>query len=402
MINIATILKHNVIGKLFNHAIVFLVNIFIVRLLGASVSGFYFNELYLLNFFVFIFSAGLDYAAIAWLSREPALLPVIHRLLLKTFLFFVLAVLLYVLVIMPVFNNTFNQPAIAIVLFSSGNLLLIFFQGILSSLKKFNLQNVILSTTNIIFLLYLLFFINNNTPGILHHVATVYALVLFIQGLIMFAVSYKKDTGTNYSINPIPFFRYGIFIMFSSIVYFAFLRIDNFFVEKYSTPVVLGNYVQCGKIGQYFLYFSSIISSTLLPFISAETAGASYSEWKKLMRPYIMLICFGAVIIALTGKTIFPLLFGNEFNEMYVFMIILLPGFVCLGILTLVNAIYIGKGKINKIFKGDLLGLLIVSSLDGLLVPYYGAIAAATISSVAYCLVFIYLWWGFKKQFPLP
>ncbi len=218
----------------------------------------------------------------------------------------------------------------------------------------------------------------------------------------MFAVSYKKDTGTNYSINPIPFFRYGIFIMFSSIVYFAFLRIDNFFVEKYSTPVVLGNYVQCGKIGQYFLYFSSIISSTLLPFISAETAGASYSEWKKLMRPYIMLICFGAVIIALTGKTIFPLLFGNEFNEMYVFMIILLPGFVCLGILTLVNAIYIGKGKINKIFKGDLLGLLIVSSLDGLLVPYYGAIAAATISSVAYCLVFIYLWWGFKKQFPLP
>ena len=41
MINITTILKHNVIGKLLNHLIVFFINVHIVRLLGASESGFY-------------------------------------------------------------------------------------------------------------------------------------------------------------------------------------------------------------------------------------------------------------------------------------------------------------------------------------------------------------------------
>ena len=88
MINIANILKQNIFGKLLNHGIVFIINIIIVRLLGANISGSYFNELYIVNFIVFIFSAGLDYAAIAWLSREPRLLPVIHRFLLKVVLFF--------------------------------------------------------------------------------------------------------------------------------------------------------------------------------------------------------------------------------------------------------------------------------------------------------------------------
>ena len=80
-------------------------------------------------------------------------------------------------------------------------------------------------------------------------------------------------------------------------------------------------------------------------------------------------------------------------------MLILLPGYVCLAILTLMNAIYIGKGNIKKIFKGDLMGLIIVFSFDSFLVPEYGAKAAAVISSVAYCMVFLYLWHGLKNQF---
>jgi O-antigen/teichoic acid export membrane protein len=190
--------------------------------------------------------------------------------------------------------------------------------------------------------------------------------------------------------------------MISSLVYFAFLRVDNFFVEKYENSITLGNYVQCGKIGQYFLYFSSIISSTLLPFISTETVGASYTEWKKMMKPYILLICLVATGIAVTGKYIFPLIFGNDFNEMYYLMLILLPGFVCLGMLTLLNVVYIGKGNIGKIFLGDLTGLILVIGFDSWLVPRYGAFAAAIVSSVAYCMLFLYLLSSFKKQFSLP
>lgn len=402
MINIAQILKHNVIGKLLNHIVVFLINIFIVRLLGAQGSGPYFNELYLLNFVVFVFSAGLDYAAIALLSQEPKLLPVIHKMLFAVILLFSAVMLLYVFFFLPHLNDYFKQSSFAIIFFSIGNLLLIFYQGILSALKRFNQQNIVLVVTNIIFLGYLLFFSELKAGHNIHVIENAYAFLFFFQGLLMWFFSRRGKQQVTVSVSWNVFIRSGYYIMVSSLVYFAFLRIDNFFVQKYTDDVTLGNYIQCGKIGQYFLYFSSVISSTLLPFISSETVGSSFNEWKRIMKPYVLLLVAGALIILLLGKSCFPLLFGNEFKEMYPFMVILLPGFVCLGILTLINAVYIGKGNLRKILLGDLFGLILVTGLDAWLVPQYGAYAAATISSIAYCLVFLYLLLGFKKQFSLP
>lgn len=402
MINIATILKHNVIGKLLNHVIVFFINIIIVRILGAAGSGVYFNELYLLNFVVFIFSAGLDYAAIALLSQEPQLLPLINRMLFKVVVFFAIILAVYVFFLFPYTNHYFRQPAFAIIFFSIGNLLLIFYQGILSAVKKFNLQNMILVISNIIFLFYLWLSYKPGGTDPFKIIANGYAVLFFVQGILMFLFSYSTQNDAKVSVSWNVFIRSGIYIMISSLVYFAFLRIDNFFVEKYASGKILGNYIQCGKIGQYFLYFSSIISSTLLPFISTETVGASFAEWKKMMKPYIILICLAALGIAATGNYIFPFLFGKDFTEMYSLMMILLPGFVCLGMLTLLNAVYIGKGNIRKIFIGDITGLILVSVFDAWLVPQYGVYAAAIISSIAYCIVFLYLLSSFKKQFSLP
>ncbi len=404
MINIEKILRHNVLGKLLNHLVVFFINILLVHLLGASGSGPYFNELYVLNFIVFIFSAGLDYAAIALLSQEPLLLTVIRRMMFKTLLFFAVFMSLYIFIILPQYNNYFNQPAVAILLFSVGNLMLIFYQGILSALKKFNQQNLVLVITNAAFLIYLLtiYYTDRFIAISTGNIQLMYAVLFFIQGIILYFLARGSKMQVSVSVSWAVFIRSGIYIMISSLVYFAFLRVDNFFVEKYSDNITLSNYVQCGKIGQYFLYFSSVISSTLLPFIAAETIGKSYLEWRKMMRPYIVLLSAGAIAIALVGKQLFPLLFGKDFTQMYTYMMILLPGFVCLGILTLINAIYIGKGNIRKILTGDIMALILVMVLDTWLVPAYGAAAAAIISSVAYCMLLLYLLTGFKKQFSLP
>lgn len=403
MINIKQILRHNIIGKLLNHLLVFFINVIIVRILGASGSGIYFNELYILNFAAFIFSAGLDYATIDILAKKTSLLPMIRKLLAWIVILFAV-ILSILLLIAPGVKSYLHQPWVAILLFATGNLLLILFQGILSALKKFNLQNTILGLCNFLFLLYLFIGWKTDRSFTLYHVSVAYAILFFVQGILMYVFSNQpvNAEGGDLSFNRVAFMRSGLFIMISSLVYFAFLRVDNFFVERYCDPVTLGNYVQCGKIGQYFLYFSSIISSTLLPFIATETVGASYQEWKDMMKPYITLICLAAFLLALSGSYLFPLFFGEDFRQMHIYMLILLPGFVCLGILTLLNSVYIGKGNVRMIFIGDVLGLLSVLFFDWLFVGRYGAIAASSISSVSYCMVFLFLWRSFKKQFDIP
>ena len=395
--NLSQILKQNIAGKLLNHGIVFLINIVIVRNLQAEESGYFFNNLYVINFLAFLFSAGLDYSAIAWISKEPLSAPAIHKKLIEVVLFFTAVMLFVSFVIIPETSLKIYEYSTAMVLFSSGNLMLILYQGFLSAQKKFNLQNIILASSNLCFLIYLLFI--NKSQISISIISLGYGLLYFIQGILMVVISYQKKV-----INPIKiewprFFSHGLFIMISSLVYFCFLRVDNFFVEKYCSAKTLSNYVQCGKVGQYFIYFSSVISSTLLPFLSSEKITSSYQEWKKLITPYLIVIIMGSIILISSGKYIYPFVFGNDFSEMANYMIILLPGFVCLGLLTLINAVYLSKGNVKKIFKGDIIGFIIVLVVDTLFVPQYGVYAAAIVSSISYVIVFLYLWKDVRKQF---
>jgi O-antigen/teichoic acid export membrane protein len=383
-----------------NHAVVFIINVLITRILGVSNSGHYFNELYLVSFFVFIFSLGLDYSVIAWLSREPHLRAALHRKLILVSVFFIFLLLFSAFVLLPFLPYSFNQTILALILYASGNMMLILFQGLLSSIRKFGLQNIILLSVNVLFSFYLLYLFNENgLSEPLQKVSVGYAIVFFIQGLLMLLFSFKNAKLPPQKINWFPLLKYGTYMMISSVVYFVFLKADNFFVEKYADSSTLSNYIQCGKMGQYFIYFSSILSTSILPYLSSGKNEMSIRQWKKIMTPYIGIIILSAIVLFFTGSFIYPFVFGNGFGEMNHFMQILMPGYVCLGILTLLNSVYIGNKNVKKIFTGDLLGLLFIISMNLIFAPIYGVEAIATISSIAYCLLCIYLFAGFKKQF---
>ena len=148
---LSTILRQNITGKLFNHVLVFLINVIIVRMLGAERSGGFFNELYVINFFAFIFSAGLDYSAIAWISSQPNLVKVVHERLFTACAIFIAFSMSMVWFLMPEYKIISIQSPLGIIFFAAGNIMLILFQGVLSALKKFNLQNILLITTNTCF-----------------------------------------------------------------------------------------------------------------------------------------------------------------------------------------------------------------------------------------------------------
>lgn len=399
MPQIADILKHNLVGKMINHGCVFFINVLLVRMLGSSLSGSFFNELYLFNFIAFIASMGLDYAAIRFYGQNHAFLHSINR---KLLLVATISTVFFVLIFTGISAFSLSDwvtHTFAGILFCSGNLLMILYQGVLSARKQFNLQNIILGVTNFVYLFLLYYLYSSGKVLNIGTLAKSYAVLFLVQGICLMAFSFRNEPSVKMEISLRPMIKHGIWIMISSLIYFAFLRADNFFVEKYSTDNSLGSYVQCGKIGQYFLYFSSIISSTILPFIRSEKISVSLAEWKSLMKPYIAILILTTAIVAIAGPWVFPVLFGAGFENMHHLMWIFLPGFFCLGLLTLMNAVYIGNNNIRRIFTGDSIGLLLVLVLDYLLVPKYGAKAAALISSISYVVVFLYLLAGFKKNF---
>ena len=90
------------------------------------------------------------------------------------------------------------------------------------------------------------------------------------------------------------------------------------------------------------------------------------------------------ILIAFTGNWIFVTVFGETFDKMQIPMLVVMPGILALSVLSLLSAFFAGKGKVSVNVRGATYGLVCMIIGDCLLVPRYGIIAAAAVSTLSY------------------
>jgi len=397
-------IRNNLILKILNHGLVFLINVMIVRLIGGSEAGTIINHLYWLTSLSFLFSLGMDYAVISSISANPDSYRFWHSIFcISSITYIPLSFLFFIVMNMLGFNQ--HHALWFSIFFVTGQTMLILFQGLLSAVKRFLVQNFVLIFFNSILLIILVSFYFN--PELKINQDDIFSLITFnmlLQGLSLSIVSFTSKKSKISNIDSSFFklqFRHGIKIMFTTLVFYFFIRSDQFFAQKFTNPVDFGNYVQCGKIGQYFLLFASMISSMLLPFISVTSASPEQSTWYSILKPYIWLMSLTALGIGISGSFIFPFFFGSEFEEMHQIMNILLPGYLALAMLTFLNAFYIGKGKLKRMILGDCLGLVILLLMNMMLSKNGNVVTIAWISTSCYVGLFFFMLYGVKKRLDL-
>jgi O-antigen/teichoic acid export membrane protein len=144
-----------------------------------------------------------------------------------------------------------------------------------------------------------------------------------------------------------------------------------------------------------------MISVTLLPFISDHKQMSQRNSWFSVLRPYVIIMVAIAFCILIAGKFLFPLLFGEAFIDMHTIMNILLPGYLALGFLTLLNAFYIGKGMLKRMLIGDICGLIVVLILNLTFSRKGNIYIVSMISTSCYIALFLFMFYGMKKRLDL-
>ena len=84
-------------------------------------------------------------------------------------------------------------------------------------------------------------------------------------------------------------------------------------------------------------------------------------------------------LLAITGQWLFPWVYGETFERMYLPFLLLMPGILSLSTIALLTAYNSGKNKMAINMKGSLIGLVIIIAGDWLLIPRYGIAAAAAV-----------------------
>lgn len=289
------------------------------------------------------------------------------------------------------------------VLFICGNLLTAFMSGFFYAHKNFKFSNIIGIVINALLILLIVLV---NEKGVLNN--NIYLNVYFgsylLQGAILAIALIKSSNIFREDLFPTKvelkkIFNYLLIVFTCNIITFLCYRIDYWFVHYFCTPKELGNYIQVSKLVQMFFVFPSILAAVVFPL----TAGGNKKQIKDLlgMVSRLILITYAVLclLLTITGKWLFPFMFGDSFTEMYSSFLFYIPGIICFSSLYILSAYYSGKGKAIVNMKGGLIAMTTIIVGDALLIPRFGIKAAAGVSSVGYLLYFLYVLRIFMKEY---
>ncbi|WP_301922450.1 oligosaccharide flippase family protein [Ferruginibacter sp.] len=385
---------------MLNTLLVFFINLILVRLLGVAASGSFFYDITVLSFMILVLSWCLESGITYYASRDNNLIAPI--------LIFILPLLMMqgvtgavLLRYTPLTINSYFA-----LLFIVSNLSIIYFSAFFYAKKWFISLNIIsccinfVTTIALFFLWYakLLNIVNKNYYQ-QFYIGSVALLACVLMAAILMSTKGKPGLFAKSLSAAKDVFKYSSIAFLSNVLFFLVVRIDYFFVQQYCSNAALSNYIQVSKIGQLLILVPSIIGSLVFPYSAGNTTVMTVDKVQQLCRAITLIFIPVTFILIVTAYWILPWIFGTGFNQMYTALLLYLPGFFALSIVTVLAAHLGGKKMLKYNLAASFMALVLVVTGDVLLIPTGGINAAAAVSSVGYMACAVYLLWVFKVKF---
>jgi O-antigen/teichoic acid export membrane protein len=158
-------------------------------------------------------------------------------------------------------------------------------------------------------------------------------------------------------------------------------RVDQILVALIASEATLGLYAAAVNGFEILLYPAAAAATAILPLAARAYPGERAAHVVGAFRSVAFLTLAGALVAAMVGPSLFPLVFGSAFEGSVRPFLWLLPGalgFVALAIFAhaLVAASAPGRSSL-----GPLVSLALSVGLDFVLIPRFGAAGAAAAAS---------------------
>ena len=184
---------------------------------------------------------------------------------------------------------------------------------------------------------------------------------------------------------------------FANMAQFMTYRFDSFIVGYISGSGPLGLYAVAYTIAEMLWYVPQIMALVLLP-----TTASSKPDEAKWRTAYV---CRLALLIGLLSGAgcfvaapwLIPAFLGAKFKYSVLLLWLLLPGTIAFVYAKILSAHLTGSGHPEYASWGSFFSLIATLVLDVLLIPRFGVIAAAAISSIVYAAQAAYLIGYFRR-----
>lgn len=367
---------------------VLILNIMIARYYEASYSGLLYFVVNSYALVVIVGSLSLESGLSYYLAsgRVQANEIIIFSVFWSIGVTAIIGTFLYGLIYKGVLSGLYEQYYGISVLFIGGNILSSFFGALFYARKSFFLPNLLMTSVNL-FLIILLPFTNHFIS--LEHYLNFYFGGFMFQGILLtlaffFIFGWKRKLVFPSGAKVVGIFKYAFQALAANVLFFLLYRIDYWLVERYCSASELGNYIQVSKLVQLFLVIPGMIAGAVFPASALGNEMDIKSRLLLIIRVYTSFCLVLCLIIVMLGQSFFPFLFGSSFDSMYRLFLLIIPGILSLSMVTILASYFAGRNQVGINVAFCLAGLFILIPVDLLVIPRWGADAAALTSSFAY------------------
>jgi O-antigen/teichoic acid export membrane protein len=181
--------------------------------------------------------------------------------------------------------------------------------------------------------------------------------------------------------------RFGLKINVMNAALALILRSDVLLVNYFRGQAETGIYSVATQCSLLLIMFPNVVGTMLFPNVAGMETEDSATFTARIIR-HAAAIQIILCVLSIPISFLLPFVYGEAFGPATFQFLILLPGAVMMGLQMMLSQHLVGIGKIEPLPYFWIATFLVSVTLNLWLIPEYGAIGAAMVSSVAYFLIF--------------
>lgn len=218
---------------------------------------------------------------------------------------------------------------------------------------------------------------------------TVMAILVAVAIGLTVQSTVRKTSGKNPWFDAQTFrqtLRYGIKFHICVVASIIIVRADLLMVNHFRGRTEAGVYAVAGQMANLLMLLPAIVSTLLFPRVAAEPDSRALLTMR--VTRHITFVMFFVCLAAVALAFALPLIYGPSFATATLQLLILIPGVYLFGIESVMVQHFTGAGLPVALPIFWTITVLLNVAFNLILIPSYGATAAAVVSTFTYALIF--------------
>lgn len=217
--------------------------------------------------------------------------------------------------------------------------------------------------------------------------ATAILFGVIVVAMVRFAVRKTDTKGSVFNWDTFKrMIRYGIKFHICVVSAIVIVRADLLMVNHFRGQAEAGVYAVAGQMANLLMLLPAIVATLLFPKVAAAPDPGARLTMR--VTRHIAFVMFFVCLIAVPLAFTIPLIYGPSFANSTLLLLILIPGVYLFGIEAVMVQHFTGSGLPLALPVFWIIALLINLVFNLVLIPGYGATAAAIVSTSTYALIF--------------